>query len=170
MAAGYHELAQIDCKRRDWDTAVQHLAASLRFNTDNTRARNLQAIALRKSGRKSQAEALLEGTQALDPLDWWSRYLVGKGLHCDLQTVLDLVVDYIRAGLHDDAITLLLNALEMTNLKHQKASRANGHQTHDLPDQTWGAAPLLHYYLGWLYEQTDDAKASAKHYQTASTL
>ena len=170
MAAGYHALAEIDCKRKDWNAAVQHLADSLRFNTDNTRARNLQAIALQKCGRKNQAQAVLQGAQALDPLDWWSRYLQGQSLRCDLQTALDLAVDYIRAGFYGEAIALLQSALDTTSEKNRKASRVNGQLAHDLPDQSWGTAPLLHYYLGWLYAQTGHARASTKQYQTAVNL
>ena len=48
MAAGYHALAEIDCGRQDWATALDHLNRSLRFNTDNLRARNLKVLALRK--------------------------------------------------------------------------------------------------------------------------
>lgn len=130
-AAGYHALAEIDCTRRDWAAALDHLNRSLRFNTENLRARNLKVIVLRKlagvqvpvkTGSRvaqhpdkrqlalqQEADALLHETSALDPLDWWARHLSGQKLKCDLQTVLDLAHDYARAGLFDQAIEILTN-------------------------------------------------------------
>jgi tetratricopeptide (TPR) repeat protein len=113
---------------------------------------------------------VLERTRALDPLDWWSRYLLQPALKCDLQSALDLAVDYIRAGLHQEAIALLQSAQAMGDATSQKAAEANGHASHVLPDQSWGAAPLRHYYLGWLHAETGNARASAKQYGTAANL
>ena len=42
--------------------------------------------------------------------------------------------------------------------------------TWELPDQSWGAAPLAHYYLGWLFEKTGDARAAAEQYRAAAAL
>ena len=58
MAAGYHALAEIDCCRKNWTTALEHLNRSLRFNTDNLRARNLKVIVLRKLKRDAEARAV----------------------------------------------------------------------------------------------------------------
>ena len=58
QSAGYHALAEIDCCRQDWATALDHLDRSLRVNADNLRARNLKAIVLRKLGH--DADALLD--------------------------------------------------------------------------------------------------------------
>jgi Flp pilus assembly protein TadD len=93
MAAGYHALAEIDCCRKNWTAALEHLNHSLRFNTDNLRARNLKVIILRKLKRATEAEVLLRETLALDPLDWWARHLSGQKLTFDLQTALDLSHD-----------------------------------------------------------------------------
>ena len=137
QSAAYHALAELDCRRGAWATALEHLDGSLRLNTDNTRARDLKALVLRKLGRAEEAEALLRETLALDPLDWWARHISGHPLEADLQVCLDLAHDYARAGFYADAIALLENA----------AARKR-----DLPDQSWGAAPLIHYTLGWLHE------------------
>ena len=107
MAAGYHALAEIDCSRKNWAVALEHLNRSLRFNTDNLRARNLKVIVLRKLKRGDEAATLLNETLALDPLDWWARHLAGRELECDLQTTLDLAHDHARAGLFTEAIGLL---------------------------------------------------------------
>jgi len=54
-AASYHVLAEIDCARKIWVTALEHLNRSLRFDTDNLRARNLQVLVLRALGKTDEA-------------------------------------------------------------------------------------------------------------------
>jgi tetratricopeptide (TPR) repeat protein len=153
--ASYHALAEIDCLRRDWATAAEHLARALGFNTENLRARNLQAIVLRKLGKPNEAAALLKDILALDPLDWWARHLNHEKPKCDLQTRLDIAHDYTRAGLFDEAVELLNDAMAVTS---------------DLPDQSWGALPLVHYTLGWLEQKRADLSASLKHFRAAAAL
>lgn len=155
MSAGYHALAEVDCCRGDWPTALNHLNRSLRFDTDNLRARNLKAIVLRKLKREKEAAALLIDTLALDPLDWWARQLNGEKLSCDLQTALDLAHDCARAGLHHEAISLLNDAASTRN---------------DLPDQSWGALPLVQYTLGWLEQKRGNATVANKQFQRAAKL
>jgi tetratricopeptide (TPR) repeat protein len=168
IAAGYHALAEIDCSRGQWTPALDHLERSLRFNTDNTRARNLKAIVLRKLGKKRESKDLLAATLALDPLDWWARHLQGQPLGCDLQTALDLALDNARAGLYLEAIALLKSVRSVAAQASQKMAQANGHMQSDLPDQSWGAPPLMHYYLGWLYAKLDDSKSSVHEYTKAT--
>ncbi len=170
VAAGYHALAEMDSARRNWACALEHADRSLRFNTDNTRARNLKAIILRKLRRKSEASALLDATLALDPLDWWARHLCGEDLACDLQTALDLASDSIRAGLYPEATALLRGAARVASHARERTARSNSQRSHELPNQSWGAAPLVYYYLGWLYEKMGDSAASADHYRTAAAL
>jgi tetratricopeptide (TPR) repeat protein len=160
-AAGYHALAEMDCRRQDWAAALAHLDHSLRFNTDNTRARNLKALVLRQLHRYPEAAALLAATLALDPLDWWARDLHREALHCDLQACLDLAYDYARAGFYAEATRLLQR---MAPRKHGVNGRS------DLPDQSWGAAPLVAYALGWLYQQLGDPKSAFLCFQSAAVL
>lgn len=155
MAAGYHALAEIDGAREDWALALDHLNRSLRFNTDNLRARNLQVLVLRKLKRAAEADTLLEETLALDPLDWWARHLRGDPLHCDLQTRLDIAHDCARAGFRDEAVALL-----------KRAAATLG----DLPDQSWGAPPLIQYTIGWLEQKRGDERSALKHFQRAAAL
>lgn len=152
-AAGYHALAEMDCRRRDWNAALDHLDRSLRFDTDNLRARDLKAIVLRALNQDDAADALLRETLALDPLDWWARHLSGGPLGCDLQTRLDLAHDFARAGFYSNAIELL-----------RDASVERG----DLPDQSWGAMPMVLYTLGWLFAKNGDTKSAVSHYRRAA--
>ena len=180
MAAGYHALAEIDCARKDWAVALEHLNRSLRFNTDNLRARNLKVIVLQKLSRIDEAKSLLRETLALDPLDWWARHLAGRELECDLQTALDLAHDFARAGLIAEAIDLLRARLwSKTQPQRTEISKdagvdgsaaAGAARAATLPDQSWGALPLIHYTLGWLHEKSGDDKSAAAAFKQAAAL
>ena len=145
QAAAYHAIAELDCCKHDWETALDHLASSLRLNTDNLRARNLQAMVLQQLGRPAEAAAVIAATRALDPLDGWSRHLGGALLSCDSQTRFDFVLDYVRAGFFAEALSLLEDA-----------------------PATPGTAPLLDYYRGWLHDQLGQAKLALARYRAAA--
>ena len=178
--AGYHAVAEIDCVRGHWSEAAEHLERSLRFDTNNLRARNLKVMVLRKlAGQASclspiekekleaTATAVLCETRQLDRLDWWSRHLGFEKLNCDLQTQLDLAHDYARAGFFAEAIALLTEAAHQA--EPHVHTNGNGHaKPAPLPDQSWGALPLLHYTLGWLEQKRGDAKAELKHFQNGA--
>jgi tetratricopeptide (TPR) repeat protein len=153
-AASFHALAEVDCSRSRWPRALEHLDRSLRLNADNLRARNLKALVLRKLSRPDEADHLVCETLRLDPLDWWARHLKDGEGGGDLQTLLDLAHDYGRAGLFDEAIGVLKKA----------AFRAK-----DLPDQSWGAWPLVLYTLGWLHSKTGEKKFAADYFKQAAS-
>ena len=152
-AAGCHALAEIDCSRKNWSMALDHLNRSLRLGTDNLRARNLKVLVLRELSRTEEAELLLQSTIQLDPLDRWARHLHGEILDCDLQTCLDIAHDYARAGFLQNAVEVLKRATSFPG---------------DLPDQSLGASPIVHYTLGWLYEKSNDKKAAQKAFREAA--
>lgn len=152
-AAAFHAIAEIDCCRKNWTTALEHLNRSLRFDTDHLRARNLKVLVLRQLGQSSAADAELRATLQLDPLDWWARCLNDETLGCDLQTRLDMAHDHARSGFVDDAVAVL-----------EGVSESQG----DLPDQSWGALPLVFYTLGWLYQKLGDEKAALRAFQEAA--
>lgn len=104
---GYQRLAEIDCNRREWTKALDHLDRSLRAETDNLNARNLVTIVLQKLGRGTEAAALLEQTRALDPLDIFSRWLATGAPPQDGQQRLDLCFDLTRAGLMEETLSIL---------------------------------------------------------------
>ena len=152
-AASFHAIAELDCRHANWLHALEHLDRSLRHNTDNTRARNLKSVVLRRLGRADEAEALAHKTLEMDPLDWWARWLCGEKATCDAQTMLDLAQDFARAGLYSDAIALLKD--------YRPATR-------DLPDQSLGAGPLLLYTVARLHSKMgDDAAATATRIKAA---
>ena len=106
-APAYHRLAEIDCIRADWVTALDHLDRSLRAETDNLSARNLRALVLRRLDRNAEAASYVEETCALDPLDIFSRWLATDSTPHEGQLLLDLAFDIVRAGFLDEAMSML---------------------------------------------------------------
>lgn len=148
QAAAYHQIAELDCMKGDWQKAVDHLDRSLRLNTDNLRARDLLAVVLRKLGMNADAEKVLRETLALDPLDWWARYLLGEELQCDTQTRIDIALDFTRAGFYRDAVAVLQTST---------------------PEKFSGTLPLVQYYIGWLLDLIGDTKGSLEQLKNAAT-
>jgi tetratricopeptide (TPR) repeat protein len=157
MAPGYHALAEIDCARKNWSIALEHLDRSLRFNTDNLRARNLKAMVLRKLKRDREADELLRETLALDPLDWWARHLAGEPWESNAQTALDVAHDFVRAGLLDDAVKILAAYVgrETRRIRRTRSDES-------LPTQSWGTDALVHYTLGWLLHKSGGDRRSVR--------
>jgi len=153
--ASFHALAEIDCRRSNWSAAIDHLDRSLRLDSDNLRARALRVMVLRCLGRSAEADALAAETLALDPLDGWMRHLAGGSCLADAQSSLDLAHDLARAGFFQNAIEILTAPIADFG---------------DLPDQSWGAAPLVAYTLGWLYQQTGDSDMAVAQFHRAATL
>lgn len=148
QAAGYHAIAELDCKNENWIAALEHLDRSLRLNSDNLAARNLRVVVLTKLGREADAAIQLAATRSLDPLDWWSRYLAGEQLACDTQVRFDLALDFARSGLYNEALALV------------------GQVDHE-PDA--GTAPLVGYYLCWLSSLTGNEKTATLHARTGAS-
>ena len=147
--AAYHALAEIDCCRRNWDRAAEHLEQSCRVMPSNQRAMNLWVMVLCRQEKITAAEAFSKLNKAKDPLDWWRRYSIGEKLMCDSQTLLDLALDMARAGFFVEAVKLL---------KARAPTGTNGRLAND--PRELGTAPLVHYYLGWLHTRLGDTKAA----------
>lgn len=153
--ASYHALAELDCRAARWNEAFGHLTRSLRLDADNLRASALCVMVLRALGRTSEAEALLAANLKLDPLDLWSRHLAGEVRFPDAQACLDLAHDLARAGFLDDAVAVL-----------RRAPVASG----KLPDQNWGAAPLVAYTLGALHLRAGRPVRARAEFRGAASL
>ena len=132
---------------RPWITSTAACATTAITSAPAT----CEAVVLGKLDRQAEAERAVRDTLALDPLDWWARWLAGQPMTCDVQVLLDLAHDYIRAGLYPEAIALLGRA--------ETAARTEGGPAgaSSLPTQSWGAAPLVDYTLGWLQQRLGDA-------------
>src|SRR5947208_13584993 len=119
QSAAYYQLAEIKCRRLDFDRALEHLEQSLKTNTEHLKAHNLRTAILRKLGAHAEATKYAQGTHALDPVDSWSRHelaalsakksrlieqsATGSGTRTATQLHLDLALDYAAAGYWADA-------------------------------------------------------------------
>lgn len=150
-AAAYYELALLDCRKNDYQSAIEHCEASLDTNRQNNKAQVLKALAMEELGQ--DGSGVLQSLLAIDPLDHWARHSLGDvdgflvKSRNDAQTVLDLVYDYASAGFVKKAVALL-------NLHH-----ANQVARVAVPNPL-EKSQLTHYVLAWLTgEQTDLERA-----------
>ena len=171
QSAGYYALAEIDCRRTDFATALDHLSRSVLANGLNLKARNLKAAALRRLGRDDEAEAIARETTGMDPLDFWARNELvlacrSKGdipqaeqelqellglMRDDAQTYLDIAFDYAGAGLWDDAGELLAR---LVNAKGKVAP----------------VYPMVLYAMGYFARQAGEGDRARECYDLASRM
>lgn len=155
QGAGYCELARLSCTFGNMEQALLEVDRAIAAGRHNRNALHLKAMILRKSGKKADAVKVLEELEAVDPLNHaaaYERYL----LHCsekdlksfqtlirnDQFSYLELALDYLWSAAFNDAIALL------TLLTKEKTS-----------------APLPCYYLGYLYEKTENQKDAETWYR-----
>ncbi len=170
QSAGYYALAEIDCCRTDFATALDHLSRSVLANGLNSKARNLKAAALRRSGRAEEAEALAREAVALDPLDFWARNEAALALRSrgvveeserrlsdlvtlmrdDAQTYLDVAYDYAGAGLWDEASELLARLVDTAGQRP--------------------VYPLVLYSLGYFARQRGQQQKALELYERAAAM
>ncbi|CAN5463292.1 DUF5107 domain-containing protein [soil metagenome] len=105
----YQRLAEIDCSRHEWSKALHHLEQSLLGEAENVNVLNLKAVVLTKLGRNEEASTLLNRIRSIDPLDSTSRFLADGYVTSDAQQQLDLVFDFMRAGLLEESLRVLLS-------------------------------------------------------------
>ena len=105
----------MDCSRQNWGTALEHLNRSLRFDTDNLRARNLKVVVLRRLDRRGRSRKTVARNAGARPAR-----LVGAASPGEIpanghkrspeaQVRLDIAHDFARAGFYAEAIGLLEN-------------------------------------------------------------
>ena len=158
QSAAYYRLAQIDCCRHDFTTALERLNRSLATNVDCSNSRNLKAGVLRRLGHLKEAEACLRESISMDPLDFWAQNELSllsanqegsqgsiKAATCNVQLHLDLAFDYAAAGFWNEAKDVL------TRLLDESASH-----------------PMVLYALGDCAEQAGDQVAALQYRVTAA--
>jgi len=169
--ASYYSLAELARQKGDALQALDFLERSLFLNAWNTRALNFKAALLRRMGRLKEAEEVCAKVMDFDPLDFWAGnelYLIKadqglkrealtarnslKNLMRDsIQNYLELAVDYGNCGLVNEAIEVLLDLVE---------ADVKGSSDY----------PLIHYYLGYFFEQRGEREKALKYYQMASRM
>ncbi len=114
-SAACFALANLDCRRGDWEAAKAHLADSLALNSGHLKARNLLTAILRRTDPAAARQAA-EQQNAADPLDLFAKveYSHMADNRADLEqfiqkpeNLLDVAADYICAGFYEDALYTL---------------------------------------------------------------
>jgi tetratricopeptide (TPR) repeat protein len=163
---GYQQLAEMDCERHDYATALDHINRALSTDVNNLRALNLKTVILRKLGRLEEAEALALNITRKDRLDHQSRnelYLIQQQMKqegpasvtlADLegimrdrtQSSLELAAYYCNAGLYEEAAAVL-----------ERLERKG--------DQF----PMLYYYSGYCWSKLGREEKARQYFAQART-
>jgi tetratricopeptide (TPR) repeat protein len=157
-SAAYYQLAELSCRKGEFAAALEQIDQSLSTNTLNTKALDIKAAILRHLGKLEQAKQIASSVIAADPLDFLAMnelYLAESAgraqrlrqelmtkMRGEVQSYLELALDYGRCGLWDEAI----DVLDRVTVK--KTTFA-------------GKYPMVYYYLAYFYQQKgNNAKAS----------
>jgi len=116
----YFTIAQIDCIRGDWESALDHIEQSLIRNWHNHKARQLKASILRKTEREEDAFVWIDASLDIDPFNvgiLFEKYLltrlieqkrdIEELLQNNPHSYLEYALDFAAAGLYEEAIGLL---------------------------------------------------------------
>ena len=170
-SAAYYQLAELSCRKKDFTSALEQIDRSLSTNALNTKALNIKAVVLRKIGRLKNAKQSALDIIAIDPLDFFAMnelYLAESGLQSrtgakkaladltkkmrnEVESYLELAVDYGNCGLWDEAIEVLMHPVK------SKMSFA-------------GTYPVVYYYLGYFYRQKGSTSEASKYFSLAKKM
>ncbi|WP_221932452.1 DUF5107 domain-containing protein [Carboxylicivirga sp. M1479] len=147
-ASAYYQVATLDCLKGNYETALEHIEASLDTNRQNNKAYILKAVVLKYQGEKEAAQQVLNELFKIDSLDQWAKFelatLTGnfdkfiESSRNDAQTVIDIAIDYAEAGFYQEAI----DVIEL-------------HHKNEIPEcavpNPMAKSIMTEYVLAWLY-------------------
>ena len=170
-AAGYYALAELECWDGQLAKALEFIDRSISANTLNTKGLNLKTAILRRLGRPAEAQQLASSVITVDPLDFWAgnelvltKSRMGRTsearqelnnlqvkMRGNVQSYLEMAVDYGNSGLWDEAIEILSRLIE-------------------LPDQKGRVYPMAYYYLGYFWEKKGMSEKASHYYRLGSQM
>lgn len=109
----FYHLSCIDCKRGDYDLALEHIDRALVRNSHNLKARALRGMILDSLGRHEEAARWYEENLALDAFDYVSRLESGdtdgalRMMNGRVSSFIECAIDYAEAGYIADAVDIL---------------------------------------------------------------
>lgn len=156
--AAYYNLAAIDCRRGNFEKALDLIDRSLVRNWHHHKARQLKVSILRHLGRKEEALDLIAESLKIDRFNMGCRfeqYLLTGDDHVlkEMQRLMrgaahvyiEYALDFAQAGLYDEAINLL-----------------GGYAA------TQGEVyPMVHYALGYCHSRKGDTVKALEYYKKA---
>ncbi len=168
---GHLALTENACRRGDYKKALEFIDQALSVNVCNTKAMNIKSAVLRNMGRFEEAMTEVARIQMLDPLDFWAineSYLIAsqagkkaqaeqilsslkKLMRGNVQSYLEMAVDYSHCGWWDDSINVLERYVTL------------------LPDKT-KVYPMVYYYLGYFWDQKGGREKALNYYQLAAQM
>lgn len=160
QAAGYFNIAQIDCFKGDVGLALEHVDKALISNWHNHKARHLKVILLRQLGEIDKAESLIKESLTIDQFNFgilYEKYLITHS-ESDLKIFEDLLrnnehnyiefaIDYAQAGQFTEAIEIL-----------------------DLSLQNGCQYPMTAYFKGYYLERLGASERAEKTFKYAQSL
>ncbi|MFB6340831.1 DUF5107 domain-containing protein [Saccharicrinis sp. FJH62] len=156
-SAAYYQLATLDCLKADYETALEHLDASLDTNRQNNKAHILNSVILKHLGRIESAQKILSELFLNDSLDQWAKFESAtlsenysefiESSRNDAQTIIDIAFDYAEAGFYKEAIAVI-------ELHH-----SSGIPECVVPNPM-AKSVMTDFILAWLYERNGDPAKS----------
>ena len=168
-SAAFYQLAELSMRDGAWKRALNEINQSLSTNSHDTKSLGLKTAILRKLNRLDEATATALRTLAVDPMDVLAlneHFLIlqavgvdvtaldarlSSTLRDDAETYLELASDYGNTALWEEGITVLERLV---------AAEVPFASTY----------PLVHYYLGYFYEQSGDGEKARIAYTRAATM
>lgn len=148
----FYYLAALQCRKGDYQFALEFIDKALVKNAHNIKARSLKAVILRKLGKKEAASVMIAENLEVDHFDYLSRFELGlwgsqetglrimRGFH---ENYLMTARDYAESGCYEEAIMVLEACAEKK--------------------------PLIYYYQGYYYSQMGRTEEAAAAYQQAES-
>jgi len=156
-SAAYYQLALIESARGNVKQALEYISKAYSTNNYESAVVVLYSALLRHSEQKAEARVIIDKLLEKDPVNFAAIYeqeLMNGGSGASMKkwqknmqdvdnNYIDIVLTYIKAGLYDDALSLLTSLQEAKN-------------------------PLVYYYIAYLYGQKGEAAKSAEVLAVAS--
>ncbi len=149
----YYHIACIDCHRKEFFLALEHLEEAIAANGRHSSAINLRTCINRHLGQTEEALTENKQQRCRDPLDHWAIFegcaladICEHKHRGDEQTLIDIACDYASAGFYADAQTVLQAVTQ--------------------------AGPLVYYMQAWIAEANGDRRRAqaARTQATQQTL
>ncbi len=170
-SAAYYHLAQIAVVRNDFQQALEYLDNCLITNTNNLCALNLKCAVLRKTGKKKEAETIVNRVLEIDPLNFQGLnevYLLENNISVpdsktynpefiiqrmgnNPESYLEVAVEYLNSGLLKESIALL-----------DCAGKSGTERVKNYP--------TIYYYLGYLNHLEGNEALARDNFQKARSL
>jgi len=165
--AAYYQLAEMDCLRGDYETALDHVNRSLVTNTDNIRALNLKGLILRKKGAATEARAWFETVLEKTKINYMAmNELIALNTATGNRAKADADLHILSGWMRDDVIAYLEFATEyMSAGAYAEASEVLGRM-----ETKGNTFPMLYYFLGYLREIQGDKDKALAYYMKANTM